>query len=346
MSNIVGIDIGVGTIKVVSVSKNSSGNFVLDAIGEIKNPRPDWRNAIESEKNDKALQDVSNAIRNLLSDLRLKAKQAVVCLPEDEIISRLIRLPPLKESEIRDALKFEAETFIPYPLDQVSIDYEKISEDETEKLTVFVIAAKNSLIESYIKLFKFTGLELIALESPSVSIRRLFNFSMPSLGSVIIFDLGEKYSNILGINKGNISFTRSIPVGGESITRAISINLNLDIASAEEYKKAYGLKETELEGKIKSAIMPVFNNMVDEIRKAMALFMESQGKNPDLLILSGGGANMPGLAEELTKLLGIEIQIIQPFLKVDITKLVVPINLGFEGCRFALATGLSMRSLL
>lgn len=343
MSEILGIDIGVGSIKLVSVSKGANGKIILDAIGESKSPRVDW---LKEEKSDKAMAEVSSALKLLLSDLKIKSKKVVTCLPEDEVVSRLIRLPPLKENEIRDALKFEAETFVPYPLDQVSIDYEIVEKDEAGRLAVFAIAARNDLISSYIKLFKSMGLELVALESPAVAMRRVVVDSVSATAGILMVDMGEKYSDIVSINKGNVFFTRAMSVGGDSLTRAISINLGLDMASAEEYKKAYGLKEMQLEGKIKNAIQPVFASMGEEVRRALASFREEQGKAADLLLLSGGGANLPGLAEELTKLLGIEVQVIQPFIKMDTSKIVLPIDLNSEGCRFSLAVGLALRGVI
>jgi len=158
--------------------------------------------------------------------------------------------------------------------------------------------------------------------------------------------MGEKYSDIVSINNGKVYFTRAMSVGGESLTRAISVNLGLDMASAEEYKKAYGMKGVELEGKIKAAIQPVFTSMAEEIRRALVAFREEQGKAADLLVLSGGGANLPGLAEELTKILGIEVQVIQPFLKTDTTKITAPLDLNSEGCRFTLAAGLALRGMV
>lgn len=342
MSDFFGLDIGMGSVKVVQVTGDKTGMF-LEAIGETKTPNYDW---VKGDTKSKSIEEVGAAIRLLLSDLKIKARKVVACLPEDEVISRLIRLPPLKDSEIRDALKFEAETFVPYPLDQVSIDYEVIERDSAGRLTVFAIAARNELIQAYIKLFKFSGLELLALESPAVSMKRVLNSSVANVPGIILIDMGEKYSDIVSLNKGNIAFTRSMSVGGESLTRAISVNLGLDMASAEEYKKAYGMKEMELEGKIKNAIAPVFSNMAEEIRKAMSLFLEEQGRPVDLLVLSGGGANLPGLAEEITRLLGVEVQVIQPFLHIDTTKLVVPVNLASEGCRFSLAVGLALRGLI
>jgi len=342
MSNIVGIDIGVGSIKLVSVSKSDKG-LILDAIGETKSPRVEWT---KEDKSGKAILEVANSVKLLLSELKIKATQVVTSLPEDEVVSRLIRLPPLKESEVRDALTFEAETFVPFPLNQVSIDYEVVEQDESGRLTIFAIAAKNDLIQSYIKLFKQVGLDLAALESPAVAIRRAVINSVSEKAAILLVDMGEKYSDIVSINGGKVYFTRAMSVGGESLTRAISINLGLDMASAEEYKKAYGLKEMELEGKIKNAIQPVFISMAEEIRRALASFREEQNKAAELLVLSGGGANLPGLAEELTKILGIEVQVIQPFVKMDTSRIVLPIDLNSDGCRFSLAAGLALRGLI
>lgn len=340
MSDIVGLDIGVGSIKVVSISKNGE-ELNLDALGEIKTPRVDW-----TKGDNQALSEIANSTKMLLSESKLHAKQAIVSLPEDEVVSRLIRLPPLKENEIKDALRYEAETFVPYPLDQVSIDYEIIEEDEGGRLTVFAIAAKNELISSYIKLFKAIGLELSAIESPAVAMRRIAVNAVSAEAGMLLVDMGEKYSDIVSINKGKVYFTRAMSVGGESLTRAISVNLGLDMASAEEYKKAYGMKEMELEGKIKTAILPVFSAMAEELRRAMQSFREEQGKPLDLLVLSGGGSNLPGLAEELTRILGVEVQVIQPFLKMRTDKITLPIDLNTDGCRFTLAVGLALRGLV
>lgn len=341
MSSILGIDIGKSTVKIACISGYNS-KIVLEMLGESRIPK--FENI--EDNNDKFLNEVGNIIKKMLNDLKIKNKQAVVSLPENEVISRLVRLPPLKDSEIMDALKFEAETFIPFPLEEVAIDYEIIERDDNSKLTVFVIAARNELINSYIKLFKSIGIELLALESPAISLRRVLQLNMPMVERVVVVDIGEKYSDIFSINKNNVYFARSLSVGGESLTRAISLNLNLDMASAEEYKKAYGIKEMELEGKIRNAIMPIFNDIGEEIRKTLSLFVEDVGKSADLLILTGGGANMPGIAEELAKILGLEVQVLQPFAKIDTTKSQFGYNLNVDGCKFSLAVGLSLRSLV
>ena len=214
MSDVLGIDIGQSTIKTVLITKDFSGKFVLSAIGETITPFDD----AAGKNRQKYLGVVANSIKSLLSDLKIKEKKVVAALPEDEVVSRLVRLPPLKDSEIMDALKFEAETFVPYPLDEVSIDYEVIEKDDAGRLSVFVIAAKNDLINEQVKLFKSLGLELVALESPSVAFRRLINNGVKTVERVMVLDIGRKFSDIFNINKGNVYFSRSIPVGGESLT--------------------------------------------------------------------------------------------------------------------------------
>lgn len=342
MAQVFGVDVGVGSIKIVCLAKDKD-TVVLQNIGEAKTPRNDW---LADASNDKARQEVAEAIKRLMADIKLKGGQAVTCLPEDKIISRLVKLPPLKDDEIMDALRFEAETFVPYPLDQVSMDYEIVSTDDAGKMSVLVIASRNDLIKKYIGLFKSVGVDLMAIESPAIAMKRAVNFNVGNLvEGAIVIDMGEKYSDMVGIKDGEVYFTRSISVGGESLTRAISVNLGLDMPSAEEYKKVYGMKETELEGKIKNAISPVFVSMAEEIRKAMALFREEENRMINLLILSGGGANLPGLSQELNRILGVEVQVLQPFLKVDRSKLTLPFDLDSEGCRFTVAAGLAMRGV-
>lgn len=331
-----GLDIGSGSIKLVGFEKKQE-TVALKYMGEVENSV-----GVPEDKNGN-IGELASVIKLLLSDLKIRSKNVVASLPEKDIISRLVKLPPLKESEIKDALNFEAETFVPYPLNDVLIDYDVVEKDESGRLLVFAIAAKKTLIQSYMKLFKKVGLELLAIESPAVAMNRVVTRAVSSTGSVMLMDLGETMSDLMVVKAGNIYLTRPVSVGGQALTRAISINLGLDEKSAEEYKKAYGMKESELEGKIKTAILPVFTSMAEEVRKAMVSYREEWGKSVDLLVLSGGGANMPGLAEELTRLLGVEVQVIQPFLKTDTSQINVPVDLTLEGCRFTLAVGLALR---
>lgn len=334
-----GVDIGYGSIKIVAVGIEG-GKLFLQALGEVATPKVDW---LAASTGPKLVGEVAAILAKLVNDLGVKKYKAVVSLPEDKVISRLVRLPPMKENEVMEALRYEAETFIPYPLDQVSIDYEVVEEDESGRISVFALAAKQEVVKRYVDLFKKIGLQLTAVESPSLALRRAVQRVIPTDLNVLIMDLGETSTAITACKKEGIVFTRVISVGGGSMTRAVSVNLGLDMGSADEYKKAYGLVAENLEGKVREALMPVFENLIAEINKGLSLYFQENNKKIDLLVLTGGGANMPGMAEEITRLTSVEVQVIQPFMNIDVSRVVSPIDLKVEGCRFGLALGLAIK---
>lgn len=334
-----GLDVGHANIRIAKLVKNGEG-LELTALGETKNPASNWE-----EVGKKGEEMVASAIKLLMSDLKLTTKQVVMSLGVDDVIARMVELPPLKDNEIKDALLFEAETFVPYPMDQVSLDYEVVGNDDG-KTQVFVVASKNTVIEQYIQLAKLAGLSPIALEPVPVALKRSMARLADPSKTVLLVDLGEKSTLLTTVYRGNVYMTRALPVGGESLTRAISLSLSLEMPSAEEYKKAYGLDEKQLEGKIKAALLPVTTSIFEEIRKAMVLFKEQYNGNIDLIILSGGGAVLPELATELTKTLGVEAQIAQPFSKIVTSKLTLPFSLESSGNAYAMVIGLALREMV
>ena len=339
MPDYFGLDIGVSTVKVVSVDKNKN-NYELVSLAEARSPGGAWLSGGEE-----AMKQMAVVIKKLVKDVGLKQKKVVFSLPEDEVVSRLIPMRAMKDNEIKAALRFEAETFVPYPLEDVQLDYEIVSKDETGKMLVFAVAAKTELVDKYLRLLKMSGLSAMAVEAQAVALVRSVQHSTEFEKSEMLVDLGDKFSDVEVFKDRKIFMTRVVSVGGESFTRAISVGLGLDMVSAEEYKKAYGMSEGELEGKIKQAVLPVFSSLADEIRKAIISHRDEWGEAIDLIVLSGGGANMPGLSEDLVRVLSAEVQIIQPFLRIDTSKVVLPIDLNRDACRFALAAGLALRNI-
>ncbi len=340
MSDFFGLDLGRGSIKLVSLEKRGSV-WELGALGEVKSPKVDWISGSEAD-----LVSMGEALRALVQETGIKTEKVVFSLPESEVISRLIPLPPMKESEISAALRYEAETFVPYPMDQVQLDGEVVSKDESGRLLVFAVAARSELIERFLRLMQMAKLKALAIEPPAVALSRMVWQSTQYQEPVLLLDLGEKFSDVTISMGGQVYLTRAIPIGGESFTRAISVNLGLDPQSAEEYKKAYGMEETELEGKIKVAVSSVFASLAEEIKKVMESYRQEWEKKVELLILSGGGARLPGLSEELVRAIGFEVQVANPFLRVQTGKVQVPIDLKEEAPRFSLAVGLALRDLI
>jgi len=331
-----GLEINGSSIKLVQLKKENDGLTVL-ALGEIASPQP----GINGE-NEAQWLETANAIKSLLKDLKLKTKNAVIGLPEHQVISRLIKFPPMKANEVKAALEFEAETFIPHPLDKVQMDYEIIDKDQDGHLLVFIVAVLKDLVDRYLKVAKAAGIIPVALETPAISLARAF---ASGEAPVLILELDERHSNLIVAKQRNVFLSRSIPIGIESFTRAISVSLGLEMNVAENYRRAYGLKENELEGKVREALLPLFNRMTEEVKKMIYAFREEWQEDVAVLVLSGDGAITPEFAEEMAKILGVEVQVAQPFAGVKLAA-PLPVDVKNEGARFSVAFGLAARGKL
>jgi len=310
--NTFGLDLGSNSIKIAQV--NREGNkFRLLTAGLAPSPQP----GLQSEA-EKDLVAVATAIKKLHQETKVSTKNAVIALPEGQIFTRVVDFPPMSESELAQAVPWEAEQFVPMPLSEVNIDWQIVpypkGEKIEEKTRVFVAAAPKMLINKYTKILEMAGFTVTAIETEIIAAARALFLSSDL--PVLLTNLGARSCDLAVITKGQVILTRSIPTAGEALTRAISNVLSLEQAQAEEYKITYGLSESYLEGKIKKAIMPVFEVVVSEIKKVLIYWRERETKTISSIIIAGGTANLPELGTFLTKELGIEVQIANPFMPV------------------------------
>ncbi len=332
-----GLDIGSRHIKAAWIKKEGK-NQVLLGLGEADNVvAGDFFSSPQQQD------AVAEIIKKLKVDLQIEPKTVVANIPESRVISRVVVLPPMKESEIIQALRYEAETFVPYSLKDVQIDYQIIEKDEQGKQHIFVVAAKTEFISGLSTVLKKAGLVPLALENGATALTRAL---CPLRSSpTLILEIGNRETMILVAKNGNPYITRVLPLGGEAFTRAVSLALGMDQFKAEEYKKAYGLKKGQWQDKIRTALLDVLSNLVEEVRKTMIGFEEEWRQKIDLLILSGGGAMVPNLADELIAALGIELQWGKPFTGLDRSRLKTTVDIAKEELKFSVVIGLAKRNL-
>lgn len=304
-----GLDIGTSSIKIAWLD-GKPDKLKLLAMGEEKNPVAGAN--LDSET---SLTKTSETIKKLTAELEISTKLVVTALPENKVISRLLSFPPINEAEIGKALYYETETFVPYPKDKVQLDYQ-IVEQTKDKILVFVVAAHKDVVERVQKLIKLSGFVPMALETTSISLVR--SLAPKTQVPTMIVDLGASNSVITVVKNGGVYISRVIGLGGNAFTRAISSTLGMDLFKAEEYKKAYGFQAGNWESKIRNALFEVFDHLAEELKKVALSYSEEWNEKIELLVLSGGGAITPGLTDELIKILGVEIQVAQPMIGIDI----------------------------
>lgn len=334
----VGLDIGSKTIKIVELEKVRDG-FKLRASGIIgyKSSTP------EHLADDKEVAILSDVIRKLHKEAKIVGREVVVSLPETQVYTRMIRFPMLTDSEISSAVKWEAEQYIPFPIEEAVIDYQIIDKNENAtppQVFVLLTAAPKLLVNRYVKLIEMSKLDLVAVETELMAIARSI---CPIDQTVMVADFGARSTNIAIVKNTSLMMSRSIPTAGDALTRAVAQGLGIEAQQAEEYKKTYGLSSVNLDGKIKSILYPVLRMVSDEIKKAIHYYQsEGEGEVPKSLILTGGSAGMPEVASIMTELLGIEVLIGNPFTRVQMEPQALSTLSGYAPF-YAISVGLAMR---
>jgi type IV pilus assembly protein PilM len=335
----IGLDIGSKSIKVVELEKKGS-NWSLKSSGVVGYSGM----SLENAQNEKDLAPLSEIIKKLFKESRISSRDVFLALPERFAFVKVVTFPLLTDQEIDAALKWEADQYIPIPLEEAVMQYQVILRDENStppQVKVLLVAARRSLLEKYVLLAQLSGLQVLAIENEMMSLARLISMES-NLSAVVNF--GASSTDIGMIKDGKLWFSRSIPTGGDALTRSIVQSLRIEPLQAEEYKKTYGLSNKLLEGRVRSAMEPVMRSLVEEINKAIQYFVSenSQLGKPKQLIISGGLAGLPDLMPYLTKEFDMEILLSNPFLRITVPPESQKLVLGYAPF-YSVAAGLAMR---
>lgn len=339
----IGLDLGSNSFKLVQLNQVSQDKYSLSAIGLVPAPPSDGQIVAQIAK--------SEAIKKLLKDSRASSRQAVISLPESLVYTRVIEMPFLVEPELSQAIKWQAEQYIPVPLSDVVLKHQVITQPEqgetsTEsKMTVLLIAAPNKVLNDQISIVEKAGLEVVGVETEILSVARVLVGIDVYSPTTLLIHLGAETTTFSILSRGDLALTQSISSGGTAIARSIAAELGLEYNQAEEYKKSYGLDESKLEGKVVAAIKPVAQLIVAETKRVLAFHETHGGSDPvKRVVLSGGTAMIPGLVQYFTESLGLEVQIGNPFLNITLTDKQRQ-EIGENAALYTTAVGLALKLL-
>jgi type IV pilus assembly protein PilM len=305
-----------------------------------------------------ALVKIIKEALNTVKGKRLNTKYVIASLPEEKSFLQIIQMPKMEEEELKSAVLFEAENYIPLPIDEVYLDFQKIApiEDNLDHFDVLIVAMLKSIVDSYTLCLKKAGLIPSVLEVESQAIARALVKNETSTSPLILIDLGKNNTSLIIFSGHSIRFTCSIPVSSQQLTIAISEALGVDFAKAEKLKIGYDLfdkKETKQSKKILQALNPILEDLVTQIKKYMDFYRDHafhEHLPPDgrseKIILCGGGANLNGLPGFLSSKLGIPVELGNPginFLSKQSNK---TFRLGLKNfLPFTTALGLALRGV-
>jgi type IV pilus assembly protein PilM len=234
----------------------------------------------------------------------------------------------MSPDDLEQAVKFEVEQYVPVPVNDLYIDYEIINVVESKDgkdghMDVLMTAAPRAIVDSYIKLFDLLGLEVQAVEASMVSVvRAMLHSGDAQKNSTLVMDIGSESSD-LTIFDEVIPLTGSVPVGGEHYTKALVNTLGLKPDQATEIKIKFGIAPSGMQQKIFSALEPHLQTVVKEAKRVLKYYEERSEKREKVqtLVISGGTASMPGLAEYLQKELGLPLTVANPWKNLTTKKM-------------------------
>ncbi len=339
MDSTLALDIGSHSIKLIELGSDASGITLLSAGSTLTPPKALSSNTqVDQEA-------IAASIKKLWKDTGSKSKSVNIALPESQVITRIIEVPQLSSRELASAIKWEAEQYIPLPLDQVTVDFTVLRDSTatgTNKMDVLLVASPKVLVEKYVSILERADLTPNAVETEIIATSRALSRSAMTVKNAMIVAIGAQTTDLAILRGGVLAFTRSISAGGEALSRALAQGLGFEYAQAEQFKKTYGLEKDKLEGKIVAAVKPIMDTIVGEITRALAFYQEKyKDEHIGVAFLSGGTARLPGMVVYLAQSLNCEIQLANPWvgIKRDSRFRV----LDSEGPVFTVAVGLALR---
>ena len=340
----VGIDIGSHAVKAVLLSQNSEGYVLEDFAIE-----PMIRGAVV----DREIQDieaVGNVIAKIRQKISMKAKQAAAAVSGQTVITKIIYMDvALNEDELASQIEIEADSLIPFPLDEVSLDFESldVNESDPSKVNVLLSAARTESIEARVAALESGDFHTKVIDVESYAVSRSHDLCLSQLPedavekTVAIIDIGSTMTLFSVTKAGKHLYSRDQIFGGEQYTRSIVSYYNKSFEDAEEAKITQDLPPNYTF----EVLAPFQTILMQQIRRAIQMFLTSSGADKvDYLVISGGTASIEGIEKLLSDELGIHTIIANPFNNMEIANKIDEDELSKIAPQFMVATGLALRS--
>lgn len=333
-SSYLGVDIGSSGIKMVELKKEGRNLRLLTyAFSE---PAQEIDEG-EWQKDSKYVAAVINKMRD---DSNVKSSSAVAALPTFSVFSSIINLSNVDKKDLESAVKWEAKKVIPLPIEEMVLDWKEVDEASKDKSAkVLLTGAPKNLVKSYVDIFKAAKINLLSLETETFSLVRSLMGNDKT--NAMIVEIGSGTTDISIVSKSIPVLTRSIDVGGLTITKQVSKNLNISLERAEQFKYDLGVNNRG-DSVIPKAISQAIDPVVNEIKYVTSLFENKHKEKIEKIIISGGSAMLPNLTEYLSKVLDINVIIGDPWARISYPLDLEPV-LKEIGPRMSVAIGLAMR---
>jgi len=311
----IALDIGSTFIKLVQL-KGSGKSYSLAKFGMVPLPAEVIVEGAVMDAN-----RVSEAIKELLVAQKIKTKEVVLSVSGSSVIIKRISIADMTDEELAESIKWEAEQYIPFSIDDVNVDFQKLGPGAAEgQADVLLVAVKKDKINDYVNLVKDAGLEPVVVDVDAFALANMceLNYEVEA-GITALLNIGASVMNINILRDGVSIFTRDITVGGNRYTEALQRDASLSYDDAEKIKRGETVEGADRD-QLNGIIATVTEDIVGEIQRSFDFFRSTTGSDKvSRVLLSGGCAKISQFTRVLSERLEIPVDIINPFknIKVD-----------------------------
>ena len=342
-----GLDISSSSVKLVELSRDKSGNLVLDRCA-IEPLERGWITDGNVEKFD----EVAEAVRRVVKKSGTKTRDVAMALPASAVITKKIILPGgMSDADLESQVESEANQYIPFSLDEVSLDFCVVgpSTSSAGDVEVLIAASRKEKVQDRQGLAEAAGLKPIVVDVESYASRlataRLIE-NLPNKGLdtlVALFEVGALTTSMQVIKNDEVLYERDQAFGGAQLTQLIVRQYGFSSEEAETKKRSGDLPEDYESGVLK----PFVESMAQEIGRALQFFFTSTPHNKvDYVMLAGGSSSLPGLTESVTQQTSFACMQAHPFEGMTIGGDVKEKKMRREAASYLTSCGLALRRFL
>ncbi|PBJ82836.1 pilus assembly protein PilM [Lysobacteraceae bacterium NML93-0399] len=340
---IIGVDISSTAVKLLQLSRQGNRYRVEHYAVE---PLPP--NAVV-EKNIVEVEAVGEAIRRAVSRSGSKAKHAAAAVAGSAVITKTIPMPAeLDEDDMESQVELEAVNYIPYPIEEVNLDFEVLGPmpGNTEMVQVLLAASRSENVELRASALELGGLTAKVIDVEAFAVENAFSMiagtlSMPSDGVVALVDVGATMTTLIVLRNGRSLYSREQVFGGKQLTDEVMRRYGLSYEEAGLAKRQGGLPESyEVE-----VLEPFKEAMVQQVSRLLQFFYAGSDFNRvDQVVLAGGCAAIPGVADMVEEQLGVQTILANPLAQMTLGPRVQAHALAQDAPALMIACGLALRS--
>ena len=341
--SMIGIDVSSSACKVLELSKADDHIRVERYAVE---PLPQ-NSVVEHAITE--VEQVAQAVERAVKRSGTRCKHAAVAVAGAHVITKTIKMPAnLSDAEMQTQIEMEADHYIPYPLDEVNMDYQVLgaSEDNADEMEVLMAACRKEIVDDYVAVIEGPGLTPAVVDIETYAMENAYSLiaeHMPGGGmekTVAILDIGATTTNINVIYNNHSVYSRDHTFGGRQLTEEIQRRYGLSYEEAGLAKKQGGLPD-----KYQTDVLrPFMEAMCQETMRALQFVCSSSPFNSvDQLLLAGGCAQIPGIDEMVAARIGVPAMVANPFASMSLASRIKPQMLASDAPSLMISCGLAMR---